>query len=115
MACNKLHTVNTVDTTTTSGSVILGFPVSVTAENKDRFCLKFACGVSIPDSAASDTVFVTVNGVSVQVFDKYGNPAVASDFRKRRIYKGYFGTETASHVIMTDVPFNCNPGCNNVL
>lgn len=115
MACTKLHIVNSIDTTTTASTVIIDFSTPATGVNKDRFCIKFPCCLSIPSTADTYAVQVMVNGTAVPVMDRYGNPAVASDFKKKRIYKGYFGNTTAAHVIFENVPFVCNPYCENTL
>ena len=113
MACKYLHVVNSIDTTTTANTVILNFSVAATAVNQDRFCMKIPCCMSIPTSASTYAVQVTVNGSAIPLWDKYGNPLTASELSSKRIYKGYYGSTTPHVIINAPMTYNC--GCNNVL
>lgn len=114
MSCKYLHVVNSVDTTTAANTVILGFSAPATATDKDKFCIKIPCGIDIPASANAYVVRVSVNGGTEPVWNKYGNPLVASDLKKNCVLKGYFGA-TSPHVILKELPRTYNCGCNNVL
>lgn len=116
MACKHMHVVNNVIVNTGSSTVVLNFTVPATAENKDTFCFKIPCQYAIPSSAAAYTVYATINGATVPVWDKYGNPATGNLFRTCKGYKGYFGGTTAApHLIVPGIPFTCNTACGNIL
>lgn len=116
MACKHLHVVNSIDTTTTENKVTLNFSTPVTsATNKERFCIKFPCCMKIPEAAKDYEVQVLIGGLATAVWDKYGNPLIASDIDTRKIIKGYFGDGGSADHILVNAPITYNCGCNNVL
>lgn len=107
--CDNLHVVNSA--TITGGNLVLTFADAPTGiVDQQRFCFRF--GVDIPAGASALPVQVTVNGVAVPLWDKFGDLATGSDLvycvngrvSKRFIYKGYYGTATANHVIVNAIP-----------
>lgn len=103
MSCKYLHKVT--DITVTAGtSVTLGFDTLVTVVNTERVCIKIC--KAVPESGYNLPVLATVNGATVPVWNKYGNPMTGDELSKCKLYKGYYGANTP-HIILTN-----EPGCN---
>lgn len=114
MACKHLHIINSFTVSETGGSVTLNFSVPVTTvEDRDRFCMKIPCGLSVPTGYDGYIVLVTYNGSTIPLLNKYGNPAKFGELRKGCVMSGYYGA-TQSHVI-SQIPVTYNCGCSNVL
>ena len=112
MACKYFHVVTTVTPDTTANTLTLNFSSPVTAVDKDRFCFKIV--TDIPSTYDAYTVLMTVNGTVIPLWNKYGDPATASQLSKCKVYKGYYGA-TTPHVISSVIPQNYYCGCGNVL
>jgi hypothetical protein len=108
MSCDYFHCANTV--TVGTDAVVIDFLSPVTAVDKDRFCFKLS--ETIPLAGATLPVQVTVNGGSIPLWNKYGNPIIGSQLTKGRKYTGYYGA-TTPHVILQNTPmvFGC---CNTI-
>lgn len=113
MACKCIHIANTYVVNDDSTNVVLQFSNTVTASNKDRFCFKTV--TALPSANATYSLYATVNGNSVPVLNKYGNPMLVSDVKVNRMYKGWYGAESTAHIIASNTPLTCNTGCGNEL
>lgn len=114
MACKYLNVVNSMTTNATAGTLTLDFVNAVSSvTDKQKFCIKIPCSMSIPTGINGYVVQVTINGASVPVWNKYGNPLTVSDLVKGKVIGGFYGA-TTSHVI-TKLPITYNCRCNNVL
>lgn len=101
MACKYFHCITTI---TVGASTVLLTPMdTVTIPDETRFCFKILD--SIPESALTLPVTVTVNGTSVALWDKYGNPATGADLVRGRCYKGWYGA-TTPHIIVGNMPMS---------
>ena len=75
--CNKCHRVATIDI---SGIMTLtNEPTDL--RNEDRFCFFIPRSLTIPDIATTTPVTVFINGVVVEVRDRFGNPMTINDIR----------------------------------
>lgn len=112
MSCKYIHIVNSI--TTGTGTVTLNFSNPVTsATDKEKFCIKIPCGVTIPSGVSASVVNIAFDGGTIPLWNKYGNPATVSDLKKNCVMSGFYGA-TTSHVI-SKIPMTYNCGCNNVL
>lgn len=102
--CNNILCANSVSVTATN--VVLDFTSAVTLTDEDRF--NFRLCQNIPSTGATLPVLVTVNGSTIPLLNKYGNPIIGSELKTRRIYRGYYGANTP-HVLIYNTPINC---CN---
>ena len=112
MACKCVRIANTYVVNDSSSNVVLQFTDNSSVPDKGRFCFKVV--TDLPSSAASYQLYATVNGSSVPVLNKFGNPMLVSDVKKCRLYKGWYGA-TTPHVITANSPVTYNTGCGNVL
>ena len=112
MACKCIHIANTYVVNDSTTNVVLQFSNTATASDKDRFCFKVV--TPLPSANAAYKLYATVNGGSVPVLDKYGNPMLVGDIRRNRFYKGWFGA-AEPHIIASNSPVTYNSGCGNVL
>ena len=106
MACNNcchFHCGNSI--TVGETNITIAFADSPTGiADTNRFCFRICS--SIPASAASLPVVLTINGASVALWNRYGDPITGSGLKNRRLYKGYYGA-TTPHVIVFNTPGNC--------
>jgi hypothetical protein len=102
--CNNLYKSSSI--TTTATNVVITFTSAPTdVVNEDKFC--FAICQDVPSAGNALAVTLTINGESVPLWDRYGNPVPGCGLTKGQIYKGYFGTGTADHVISPTLPNKC--------
>lgn len=98
--CNKCHRVATID--------IIGIITLVNEptdlRNEDRFCFFIPRSLSIPNIASNTPVTISINGVAVEVRDRFGNPMTINDIRGGLFYNGYYGTEGVTHVQVVNIP-----------
>ena len=113
MACKCIHVANNYVVNDSSTNVVLQFSTAATASYKDRFCFKVV--TALPAASATYLLYATVNGNSVPVLNKYGNPMLVSDVKINRMYKGWYGTDSTAHIIASNTPVTYNAGCGNVL
>ena len=99
MTCNYFHCANSV--TVGADAVVLAFSTTVSATDKDRFCFRL-CD-TIPAAGANLPVQVTVNGATIPLWNKYGNPILGSQLQRGKKYVGYYGA-TTPHVIVSNTP-----------
>lgn len=92
-------------------SVNLTFDTTVTASDKNRFCIKVF--TDIPAAGLTLPVNVTVNGALIPLLNKYGNPVLGADLSRCRVYKGYYGA-TTPHVILQNNPAHYYCNCANI-
>lgn len=102
MNCRYFHCANSV--TVGTDVITLNFENGATASDQTRFCFKLC--QTIPDTAMTFPVQLTVNGTAIPLWNKYGNPVVASDLVPYKLINGYYGA-TDAHVIATNIPCNC--------
>lgn len=99
--------VSTINISTTA--VVLVPDETMTLVDKERFGLRLT---TAPTGGATLPVAATINGVNVNVFDRYGNIVYGNQLKAGQVIYGYFGTnglgDTASHIIATKVT---NPSC----
>lgn len=105
--CEYFHCATTV--VVTADAVQISFAQPITATDKDRFCFKLC--QSIPTAGAALPVQVEIAGIFVPLWNKYGNPILGSQLRRRK-YCGYYGA-TTPHVILTNTPMVC--GCERTV
>lgn len=99
--CNNLHKTSAI--TTTDTNLVLTFADNPTdIINEQHFC--FIICQDIPATGAALATQLTVNGAAVPLWDKYGNLVPGCGLKKGIIYRGYFGTGTADHVISSMLP-----------
>ena len=99
--------VSTINVSTTA--VILVPDETMTLVDKERFGLRLT---TAPTGGLTLPVAVTINGINVNVFDRYGNIVYGNQLKAGQVIYGYFGTnglgDTTSHIIATKV---FTPGC----
>ena len=107
--CNNccIHKVTSATADTTA--LTLAFSPAVGANDKQRFC--FVICTTLPNMASPLPVQLTVNGATVPLLNKYGNVVYSNAIKTRKVYRGYFGSETTAHVIALNTP--CDDCCNN--
>lgn len=100
--CQKIYKSNTVTIDTTNLVVTFNTnPVNITDKNSFNFII---CQ-SIPDNAGTDPVLLTINGVQVPLWDRFGDIITADKLKVGYIYKGYYGVQnTSPHVIAINTP-----------
>lgn len=106
MCCNYKRVIVGKIEIGTGNAFILGTPnQTVTASDKDRIGLVFTTGV--PSGGEGLPLFVTVNGASVPVYDKYGNKIFGACIKTRKLLHAYFGTNGAAgeHIQLTQFPY----------
>lgn len=101
--CNSFYKVSSATSDTTN--LTLAFNPAVSANDKQRFW--FAICTTLPNLTAPLPVQLTVNGTTVPLLDKYGNVVYSNTLKTRKIYKGYYGSETTAHVIALNTPCDC--------
>lgn len=102
--CSNLYKSSSV--TVNATNVVIEFENSPTnIANEDKFC--FIICQDIPASGNALAVQLTINGTAVPLWDRYGNLVPGCGLAKGQIYKGYYGTGTANHVISHTLPNKC--------
>lgn len=99
MSCKYFHPVNTI---TVATNLELSFTTSPTVRNETRFCFKIFDDV--PATGSALPVTISVNGVQVPVWNKYGNPMLGADLNKCKVYKGWYTSTAPAHVIVSNEP-----------
>lgn len=102
--CQNFYCANSVTVGTTE--VTIAFSKAVTLANQDKVCFRLC--QSIPDTAAGLPVVLSINGTTVPLWNKYGNPIIGANLKTRFLYKGFYGDSTP-HVILINTPYSC--GC----
>ena len=102
--CKCFHCANVV--TVNATNVVLDFSRPVTISDKERFCFRLC---NYQDITSSLPVVVTVNGTTVPLLNKFGNPVLGTDLKTRVIYRGYYGA-TTPHIIASNFPYT--PACS---
>lgn len=119
--CQFLHKSSNIEIS--EGNLIITFADNPTGViDKQRFCFRLL--QNIPSGAETLPVQVIVNGVAMPLWNKYGDLVYGADLltcmdcsgtiisNKRYVYKGYYGTATANHVILNNFPnSNCKINC----
>lgn len=99
--CNNFHKSSSITTTESNVVVVFGDnPTDVT--NEQKFC--FAICQEVPSAGNALAVQLTVNGETVSLLDKYGNPVPGCGLTKGCVYRGYYGTGGTAHVISSSLP-----------
>lgn len=94
--CNKL--IHKVTSATTDGTnVILSFSTPINVVDTQPF--SFVICTSLPSTTAPQQVFITVNGTNVPLLNAFANAVYSNEIRKRKLYIGYFGSQTTPHII----------------
>ena len=102
--CNNLYKSSSV--TVSETNVVVTFAANPTdIANEDKFC--FVLCQDVPSAGDALAVQLTINGESVPLWDKYGNLVPGCGLTKGQVYKGYYGTGTANHVISQSLPYKC--------
>lgn len=101
--CENINRVSTITTSTTE--MVLGFTPALGAVNEQRF--SFVICTAIPGTAAPVPVQLTLNGVAVPLWNRFGNPVYSNELKTRKVYRGYFGSEGTAHVIAINTPCEC--------
>ena len=105
MACCYSVEKSTVSTIQANTATVLLVPDDpITISNKERFGLKLTA--NIPVSGMALPVYATINGVTTQVLDRYGNIVYGSQLKEGQVIYGYFGANGiggAVHLIATRV------------
>jgi hypothetical protein len=89
----------------TADNVVLAFSTPVSANNKD--CFNFVICTNLPSTPAPIPVLVTVNGDNIPLLNMYGNPVYSNELRKRKMYYGFFGSQTTAHIIVRNLGDCC--------
>lgn len=119
--CNFLHKSSSI--AITDGSLVITFEDNPNGVlDKSRFCFRLL--QALPSGSEILPVQVTVNGVAVPLWNKFGDLVYGSDLlscvncggnivtNRRFVYRGYYGTATANHVILNEFPnSNCISKC----
>lgn len=71
--------------------------------NEDKICFLIPKWLDIPD-APTTAVTININGIGVEIRDRFGNPMVGNDLRNCLLYCGYYGSEGIAHVQIVNVP-----------
>lgn len=103
--CRHFHCGNSI--TVGAADVTISFvdaPAGIT--DKELFCFRIC--TNIPDAAAGLPVLLSINGTTVPLWNKYGNPMIGANLRRNKLYKAYYGA-TTPHVIAFNTPVVC--GC----
>ena len=99
--------VSTINVATTA--VVLVPDETMTLVDKEKFGLRLTTAST---GDATLPVAATINGINVNVFDRYGNIVYGNQLKAGQVIYGYFGTnglgDTTSHIIATKV---LTPGC----
>ena len=107
MKCTCFHLGSTV--TVSATAVTIAFQDGATGiADTQRFCFRLC--QSIPATASDLPVQLTVNGVAVPLWNRFGNPVLGSDLKTRVNYKGFYGASTP-HVISYTLPLT-REGCS---
>lgn len=114
--CRHFHFISSA--TITGGNLVLTFADSPTGlANTNRFCARFECGVTLPTGYQTLPVQAVINGTTVNVLNKYGNPMTGADLVlnsrgsicSRHCYKGYIGQITSGSTTTLRLIFNNAP------
>mgnify|MGYP003294393702 CR=1 FL=1 len=98
--CSCFHLGTTV--TVSETAVVITFADNPTGiADTQHFCFRLC--QSIPATGQDLPVQVTVNGVAVPLWNRFGNPVIGSDLKTRVNYKGFYGVSTP-HVISSSLP-----------
>ena len=100
--CNNISCANSI--TVTATNVVLDFASVVTLTDEERF--DFRICQNVPSTGLALPVLVTVNGSTIPLLNKYGNPITGVNLRTRKIYRGYYGASTP-HVLVYNTPITC--------
>jgi hypothetical protein len=102
---NSFHRVNSI--TAGTSNITLSFTTPLTVVNREIF--NFVICTSLPSTTAPLPVLISVNGSTVPLLNKYGNPVYSNELRNRKPYYGYFGSQSTAHVISYSIG-DCNCG-----
>lgn len=109
MACSCAIIKSDVSTITVGQTTVLLVPdTDITISNKQRFGLRITSAISGGNTLP---VYATINGVTTQVLDRYGNIVYGNQLKQGQTIFGYFGNNGiggAVHLIATKVN---NPYC----
>lgn len=111
--CNFLHRSSSIEIS--GGDLVINFSDNPNGViDKQRFCFRLL--QPIPSGSEALPVQVVVNGVAVPLWNKYGDLVYGADLlacrdcsgalvtNKKYVYRGYYGTATANHVILNEFP-----------
>lgn len=101
--CCNIHRVTSATADTTA--LTLDFNPAVSANDMQTF--NFVICTTLPNMSAPLPVNITVNGTTVPLLNKFGNVVYSNAIRTRKVYRGYFGSETTAHVIALNTPSCC--------
>lgn len=101
---NCAITKSKVSTITVGQTTVLLVPDrEMTLSNKQKFGLKLTAPIT---GGSTLPVYATINGVTTQVFDRYGNIVYGNQLKEGQTIFGYFGDNGASgavHLIAVEV------------
>lgn len=100
MSCRYFHCVTTV---TVATNLELSFTNSPVVTDRERFCFRLRDDIPVTGNALPVTI--SVNGVQVPVWNKYGNPMLGAELKRCKVFKGWYGA-TVPHVIVENDPVN---------
>lgn len=98
--CKAIHCGNNVTVTETAVEITFADGATGIADTQP---FNFRLCTAIPASGADLPVTFTVNGASVPLWDRYGNPVTGSGLTTRVNYCGFYGASTP-HVISHTLP-----------
>lgn len=103
--CPNIHFSNTL-TYVADTSLTIATTDSTNIVSKQPFCFVLRQRVSDVVTGAPVPVFLTVNGASANLYDKYHLPVTSDQLKCRTIYKGwYVSNGTDAWVELKDFPF----------
>lgn len=104
--CPYLHKSSSVAVNTGATAVVITFRDNPTnIADMQRFC--FCVQQAVPTAGLALPVELTINGISVPLWNKYGDVVTGSDIVTRYVNKGWYGTDNDTHVITTSLPKEC--------
>jgi hypothetical protein len=98
--CKAIHCGNTVTVTDTAVEISFADGATGVADTQP---FNFRLCQSIPADGAALPVTLNVNGASVPLWNRYGNPVIGSQLKSRVNYCGFYGA-TTPHVISWTLP-----------
>ncbi|MCD7779857.1 MAG: hypothetical protein LUH05_04215 [Candidatus Gastranaerophilales bacterium] len=114
MACNNCQNfhISTGLTYTAGTSLIIAVTNSTNTASKQPFCFVIKSSDNISNTVTGDpvNVFLTVNGNSANLYNKYHLPVTSDELTCRKLYKGWYVNDgTNAWVELANFPI-C--GCN---
>lgn len=109
MTCCAYPKSNVSTITVGSTTVLLVPDTEMSLSDKQKFGMRLTAPIT---GGSTLPVYATINGVTTQVFDRYGNIVYGNELREGQEIYGYFGANGASgasHLIAHKVVTPCCP------